>query len=108
MPPSGPVCHDAGTDRGQSVVLLLPIVAIAAVLAMGAARFGTTATGRAQAQAAADAAALAAVEGGASAASRLARANGGTLTRFAVAGGDVVVTVTVGGVSATARATNGP
>lgn len=100
-------------DRGHAVVLLLPVVAIAAMLAVGAARAGEVISDRARAQAAADAAALAGVHGGAPAAARAARANGASLSRFAIVDGDVVVSVSVsstvvGALSATARATDGP
>ena len=59
-------------------------------------------------QRAADAAALAGVHGGIGAAARVAAANGGALTSFVTAGADVTVSVMVSGVSATARATDGP
>ncbi len=57
-----------------------------------------------QAQTAADAAALAAVQGGRGAARQLAQANGGTLEAYATAGSAVRVTVAVDGVPAVAAA----
>ena len=99
-------------DEGQAVLLVLPTVVFAALLSLAAARAGVTLGARAQAQTAADAAALAGVGGGASAAGRLAASNGGTLVRFARSaqadGVTVEVTVRVRDVMATARATDGP
>jgi len=83
-------------------------VAAAALLAVGLAIAGGTVVGRSRAQAAADAAALAGVSGGRSAAAALAAANGGSLVAFRELGDDVVVQVVVDGVSASARATDGP
>ena len=61
-----------------------------------------------RARSAADAAALASVEGGPAAAIELAAANGATLVSWAQVGSDVVVEVRVGDAVATARATNVP
>ena len=101
-----------GRDEGQAVLLVLPAVAIAAVLAMAAAHAGATLAARAQAQTAADAAALAGVDGGVSAAQRLASRNGATVTRFSRSvetdGVTVEVTVRIDDVAAQARATDGP
>jgi hypothetical protein len=57
---------------------------------------------------AADAAALAGVDGAAAAASRIAATNGGSLVSFRVDGDDVEVVVVVQGHRATARATRAP
>lgn len=65
-------------------------------------------TARQRAQTAADAAALAGVTGGESASAELASANGAVLVRWGRDGRDVTVTVELGEVSATARATDAP
>jgi hypothetical protein len=84
-------------------------VAVLVVLCMVAVgRFGTRLVGIEQAQVAADAAALAGLDGGPGAASALARANGGTVVAFRQLGDDVLVTVVVHGVRATARASRAP
>lgn len=101
-------CDVVRGDAGQAVLLLLPVVAFVAMLSLAAVRAGATVVDRGRAQAAADAAALAAVAGGTSAAVRVAAANGATVTRVATIGSDVAVTVVLRGVAATARATNGP
>ena len=96
-------------DRGSAVVFVV-LVAVAFTTATGA---GLAALSRdlidvARARSAADAAALASVEGGQSAAKELASANGATLVSWAQVGADVVVEVRVGDAVATARATNVP
>lgn len=63
---------------------------------------------RQRAVTAADAAALAGVIDGREAAVRIAAANGGVLVGWSERGRDVTVVVTVGGASATARATDAP
>ncbi len=100
-------------DRGQAVLLLLlPALALATVVALAVGHSGRQVIDRSRAQAAADAAALAGVDGGRSAATALAAANGAALVAFdATPDGEyvtVVVEVTVGDAHATARATNGP
>ncbi len=62
----------------------------------------------ARARSAADAAALASLEGGHAAAEELATTNGATVVSWAQVGSDVVVEVRVGDAVATARATNAP
>lgn len=104
----------AHRDRG-SMLLLTSFVGLgltAAVLAAGA-PFVDGLLDRQRAMAAADAAALAGVTGGRSAASALATANGAVLVAWDErAGPDAAVTVTVtvavDGRQATARATDGP
>jgi hypothetical protein len=96
-------------DRGSAVVFVV-LVAVAFTTAAGA---GLAALSRdlidvARARSAADAAALASVEGGPSAAEQLASANGATLVTWAQVGTDVVVEVRVGDAVASARATNVP
>ena len=97
-----------GTDRGQAVALLLIVVAMAALAVVGTAQLSVRVIDRGRAQTAADAAALAAVAGGRTAAGRLAADNGARLVSFAEADGAITVVVDVGGQQATARATDGP
>lgn len=111
---AGALTNDAHTDRtraddgGQAVVLLLAVVVLVALSMVAVGRFGARVVGIEQAQVAADAAALAGVDGDRSAATRLAAANGAVLVSFTVIGDDVLVTVTVDGVRATARASRAP
>jgi hypothetical protein len=95
-------------SRGQ----VLPFVALLVVICAGAAlvlaRLGGEVLDRARARTAADAAALAGVDGGRTAAVEAARANGGVLERFVTEAGATEVTVRVGGSQAVARARRGP
>ena len=96
-------------DRG-SVLLLVVFVAVAFTVAAGA---GLAALSRdlvdvTRARSAADAAALASVEGGQAAAVELATVNGAEIVSWAQVGPDVVVEVRVGDAIARARATNVP
>ncbi len=95
-------------DHGQATVLILAVVALVVVVMVATAQFGARLVDRVQAQAAADAAALAGVSGGRSAATRLASANGGVLLSFAAVGDDVQVVVRVGDASAAAHGTRAP
>jgi len=97
----------ARRDRGQVTPLLALLVVVAAIVVLGVAQFGAVVIDRAQARTAADAAALAAVDGGRDAADRLAAANHGVVERFVASGGDTEVTVRVGRARATARARPG-
>jgi hypothetical protein len=81
---------------------------LGALLAIGVGRAGAVVVQRQRAQIAADAAALAGVHGGRATATAVATANGASLQSFAVRGDEVLVTVTVGAVDASARATDGP
>jgi hypothetical protein len=96
-------------DRG-SVLVLVVFVAVGFTVAAGA---GLASLSRdlidvSRARSAADAAALASVDGGRAAAIGLATANGATLVSWAQVGSDVVVEVRVGDAVAKARATNVP
>ena len=96
-------------DRGSASVLVV-LVAAAFTVAAGA---GLAALSRdlidvSRARSAADAAALASVEGGQAAAIELATANGATLVSWAQVGSDVVAEVRVGDAVVRARATNVP
>jgi hypothetical protein len=94
-------CHD---DRGQATPLLAValVVAVGALVALGL--VGRVLTQRAQAQTAADAAALAGAVEGRDGADELARRNHARLVSFAIDGTDTVVVVAVDQVRATARA----
>jgi len=104
--------QEEGQDNGQAVLLMVAVVACCGLLAVAVGSLGVALRERQQAQTAADAAALAGVDGGAPAAAAIAAANGAELTSFdRVPSGDgwtATVTVSVGDASATARATNGP
>ena len=92
------------TERGS----VLPLVALAAVIAGGGAlllgRLGEAAVSRAAARTAADAAALAGAADGEQAARDVATVNGATVLRFEVLGQDTRVTVRLGGAEAVGRA----
>jgi hypothetical protein len=96
-------------DRGQAVILVVAVVAVLMVVSMTAlAAMGITSLERTRAQTAADAAALASLDGGADAATDLAARHGGVVTHWSTTGPDVTVTVRIGRASATARASNAP
>ena len=97
-----------GRDDGQAVILLLAVVVMAALSLVAVGTFGHRIVARGRAQTAADAAALAATVGGRVAAEHLASLNGASLRAFSEADGTITVVVDVDGVTATARATNGP
>jgi len=86
------------------VPLVAGIMAVAVVLLLAVGELGRTAAEGARARTAADAAALAGAAEGRDAAARLAAENGGTLVSYAADQGAVLVTVSVGRASATARA----
>ena len=98
----------ARRDSGQAVVLLLAVVVMAVLSVVAVGLFGQRIVDRGRAQTAADAAALAAIEGGRSAAQRLATRNGAVLVGYSEAGDVVTVVVELRGERATARATDGP
>ena len=95
-------------DNGQAVVLLLAVVVMAALSVVALGVFSQRIVDRGRAQTAADAAALAATEGGRAAAHRLAAGNGAVLISYAETGDVVMVVVELNGERATARATDGP
>jgi hypothetical protein len=96
-------------DRGSALVMVV-VVTVAFTAAGGAAlaALSRDLIDVSRARSAADAAALASVEGGRAAAVELAAANGATLVSWAHVGSDVVVEVRVGDAVARARATNVP
>jgi hypothetical protein len=87
---------------------MLVAVAIAVMVMVATAALGGQIVGRARARAAADAAALAGVDGGRPAAARLAALNGASLVSFSVDGEGVTVVVAIGDVHVTARASDLP
>lgn len=88
---------------------MVPVgLVLGALVAIAVGRVGTVVVQRQRAQIAADAAALAGVWGGRVMAGSVAEANGASLASFDVRGNDVVVTVLVGVVDASARATAAP
>ncbi len=96
-------------DRGNAVLVILAVVALAAACTMALARMAVTAAHRDDAQTAADAAALAATTGGRAAAERLATANGAVLMEYRrLDRATVEVVVRCAGATATARATRAP
>ena len=94
-------------EGGQVSPLIALVVVATAVVALLVAELGTAVTDRAQARTAADAAALAGVNGGRAAAAVIAAADNGSLERFVAADGATEVTVRVGRARATARARAG-
>jgi len=100
------------SDRGQALGLVVMSIALIGMFAVGIASVATRLTQRSKAQNAADAAALAGVMGGSTAASTVAGRNGATLVSFAdVQGGQgvvVTVEVVVGDEHAIARASSEP
>jgi hypothetical protein len=97
-------------ERGQAVPLGLAVVVVAVIVMVAMAELGADVVDAGRARTAADAAALAGVEGGQDASARVATGNGGALLSWSsVADGaavTVTVTVRVGRATATAAATN--
>jgi hypothetical protein len=91
-------------QRGQVLPLLTVVVALAALVVVGLGRLGAVVVARAEAQTAADAAALAGAVHGRAAADGLAAANGGRLLSWTTAGAEVEVVAEVRGERARARA----
>lgn len=96
-------------DRGSMLVLVVFVgLAITAAVLFALMPVLVDLTHRQQAQSAADAAALAGVTGGRTAAAAIAAANDGTLVSWSREGPDVTVEVRVGDQVVMARATNAP
>jgi hypothetical protein len=93
-----------GPDTGSATLLVVAVVVVLASIALAVGRFGGRLNDAARAQTAADAAALAGAVGGIERATELARANDAVLVAFVSRGDEVLVTVSVDGVQATARA----
>ena len=97
--------HQANVDdRGAASLFAIALLALVMVGALLTAAIGEVVIDRAQAQTAADAAALAGVVEGEQAARKFAQANNAELGAFTAFGSRVRVTVQVGRVSATAVA----
>ena len=98
-------------DTGQAVPLVAALLAVAASLTMAIGAFAGDVIDAARAQTAADAAALASLEGGRPAAVRLAARHGASLQSWSRHAGhegtSVTVTVRVGDAVRAARATGG-
>lgn len=92
----------------MSVLVLLVALAITAAIMIGLMPVLGDLADRQQARSAADAAALAGVTGGRSAAVSLAAANDAVLVGWNRSGHEVTVRVRVGGQTVIARATDGP
>ncbi len=98
-------------DRGGAEVVVLAVVVVIGVLfAIAVGEFGGRLIDRTQAQAAADAAALASLDGGRAAAVRLAAENGAALVSWERGPGpdEVTVVVRIGDSTARARASDAP
>lgn len=91
-------------DGGQALPLLAGVLALAVGVLVGLVALGNLVGARAQAQSAADAAALAGAAKGRPAAVAMAVENHGELESFAARDGEVEVTVRVGDARATSRA----
>ena len=95
-------------EEGQALPLVAVVVAVTGLMALGLGRIGAVVVARAEAQTAADAAALAGAAHGRTAAEALAAANAGRLASWRAAGREVEVTVVVRGETARARARRDP
>ena len=97
-------------QRGQATPLALVVVVLAVVATFAIAHLGRTVADAGRARTAADAAALAGVEGGQAASARLAAEHGATIVSWSSSGPPDAVTVTitvrVGRSRASAAATN--
>lgn len=105
-----PRCRGRG-EHGQAAVMVLIVLAVlVGALATALVDFGGAVGERTRAQTAADAAALASLDGGRGAAASLAAANGGVVVSWTRGPGtdEVTVTVRVGDATATARASDAP
>jgi hypothetical protein len=94
-----------GSERGSVTPFVAILMVLVGMLCLGLGRLGGTATARARAQTAADAAALAGAAEGEDAARELARANGAEVLEVRTEGADLQVLVRIRGVEAWARAT---
>jgi hypothetical protein len=101
------LAHD---ERGQAVPLALVVVAVAILATVAIAELGGNVVDAGRARTAADAAALAGVEGGREASATVAAENGATLVSWSSRpdgdGSTVAVTVRVGRARASAAASN--
>lgn len=91
-------------ERGQALPLVILVVVLCGAMVVGLGRLGQVAAARAQAQTAADGAALAGAAEGQAAAERVAQANEGRVVAYRARGREVEVEVVVGPARARARA----
>ena len=91
-------------EHGQTLPLMALVIALIAASLVVVSRVGALVVDRARAHAAADAVALAAIDGGRSAAEAVATRNHGTIVSYVERGGSVEVRVRVGRATALARA----
>jgi Flp pilus assembly protein TadG len=107
-----PKRNDEGaSDRGQAAILVVLVATALVALVMSAmATFGLRLHDRTRAQSVADAAALASLDGGRSAATAVAAANGATIESWATGPGpqEITVVVRIGAETGTARASDSP
>lgn len=96
--------HLAPSDRGQSTPLWAIVLVLAALLLIPMGLLARATIERAEAQSAADAAALAGALDGEAEARTVARLNGARVERYRTMGDVVEIIVVVGGRRATARA----
>lgn len=95
-------------ERGAAALMVVAVLAVTLAMVLGTARVGDAVLRRHRAQLVADVSALAAVGVEATAADRIARANGAVVRAVTVAeDGTVVVTVELDGARATAAAAPG-
>lgn len=99
--------RSARSERGQSSMLVIGVVAVAVAMLLALVPLARGAQQRAQARTAADAAALAGAAEGETSAREVAAANGGRLVGWKAAGTDVWVAVEVGDARAVAKARRG-
>ena len=98
----------AHSERGAAALLVVAVLAVTSAMVLGTARVGDAVLRRHRAQLVADVAALAAAGREATAADRIARANGAMVRAVTVAeDGTVMVTVEFDGAQATAAAAPG-
>jgi uncharacterized membrane protein len=96
-------------DRGQASVMVLSVsLAMFVTLSAATVTFGGHVLDRRRAQTVADAAALAALDGGRAAADSIARRHDATVVSYRDDGDHVTVSVRVGSSSASAAATDAP
>lgn len=94
-------------DTGQAMPLAIAVIVVAAILTIAFGSMAGDVIDAARAQTAADAAALASIEGGESGAAAIAGRHGGRLLSWSRSGAAVTVVVRIGDAIATARASGG-
>jgi len=94
-------------DGGQAMPLAMAVIVVAGLLTIAVGSMAADVVDAARAQTAADAAALASIDGGRAAASSLAGEHGGTVVAWSQQGTVITVSVRVGDAVAVARATGG-